>query len=299
MKTLTASLTILLFAIAVGVSTPSAFAADMVTVEIAEGSSVAGCEKTAEGCYIPTEATVDMGGEVTWTNTDSAAHTVTSGMPGEDVVGELFDSGLFLAGTEFTEKFDGDKYETGDYPYFCLVHPWMTGVVTVVAASDDLDDDTMMPGDDNDKDGEGMMMMENAMEEGMLSDERMVSIEASAPTEGESMTVMAMFEDAKHVNYDLVVMQNGQVIFEEIMAHSHDGMETFETQALTSSDPVDIMITFQGYGLPDEEKTGPVGEQVVFSNIVPEFGTIAMIVLSVAIMSIIVLTARTRVIPRI
>ena len=45
-------------------------------------------------------------------------------------------------------------------------------------------------------------------------------------------------------------------------------------------------------------KTGPIGEEVVFSNVVPEFGTIAMMILVVSIISIVAVTAKTRVIPR-
>ena len=60
-------------------SAPAAFA-DHATasVSIPAGSSVPGCEETNE-CWIPNEVTVDVGGEVTWSNDDTAAHTVTSG----------------------------------------------------------------------------------------------------------------------------------------------------------------------------------------------------------------------------
>ena len=76
-----------------------------------------------------------------------------------------------------------------------------------------------------------------------------------------------------------------------------DGRNVHSTEALSSSDPLDVTITFQGYGTGDE-KTGPIGEQVVFSNVVPEFGTITMMILAVAIISIIAVTAKSRVIPK-
>ena len=44
--------------------------------------------------------------------------------------------------------------------------------------------------------------------------------------------------------------------------------------------------------------TGPVGEQVVFSNVVPEFGTVAMMILVVSVISIVAVTAKSKVIPR-
>ena len=96
-----------------------------IIVTSALGSGAPGCETTAEGCYIPKEATVDVGGKVIFSNTDTAAHTVTSGTP--DGMDGIFDSGLFMAGSTFEFTFD----KSGTYPYFCMVHPWMTGVIFV------------------------------------------------------------------------------------------------------------------------------------------------------------------------
>ena len=80
-------------------------------------------------------------------------------------------------------------------------------------------------------------------------------------------------------------------------AHHHDGKGMHTTKALRSSDPVDITVTFQGYGV-DDPKTGPIDEDVVFSNVVPELGTIAMMILVVAIISIVAVTAKSRVVPK-
>ena len=108
--------------------TSNAFAQTDTSVSAPAGTSVPGCEETNE-CYIPYEVTVDAGGEVTWTNDDSAAHTVTAGNASDGLSGE-FDSGLFMAGATFTHKFE----TVGTYDYFCMVHPWMVGVVMVQEA---------------------------------------------------------------------------------------------------------------------------------------------------------------------
>ncbi len=100
-------------------------------VIIPQGVSTPGCEETKE-CYIPSEVAVAEGGTITWTNEDSAAHTVTSGSPGEGTSGE-FDSSLFTAGTTFSHTFD----TVGEFPYFCMVHPWMKGIVVVVEGEHD------------------------------------------------------------------------------------------------------------------------------------------------------------------
>ena len=90
------------------------------------GSSVPGCEERNQ-CFIPADVTISVGDTVTWSNDDTAAHTVTSGTPGSDSVGVDFDSSLFMAGTIFEHTFD----EAGEFDYFCMVHPWMTGRVQV------------------------------------------------------------------------------------------------------------------------------------------------------------------------
>jgi len=95
-------------------------------ISIPEGTAVPGCETTNE-CFVPYEVTVDVGSEVTWSNDDSAAHTVTSGSAADGSSG-IFDSSLFMAGTTFSHTFD----EAGTFPYYCMVHPWMTGMVSVV-----------------------------------------------------------------------------------------------------------------------------------------------------------------------
>ena len=76
--------------------------------------------------FLPAETSIDAGIEIIWSNDDEAAHTVTSGTP-EGGPDGVFDSSLFMAGDEFSYTFDSP----GDYPYFCLVHPWMTGSITV------------------------------------------------------------------------------------------------------------------------------------------------------------------------
>ncbi|MEX2059916.1 MAG: plastocyanin/azurin family copper-binding protein, partial [Nitrosopumilaceae archaeon] len=131
MKTIAINSIFVLFAFVVGIAAtaPTAFADHMTAeVSIPSGTSVPGCEETKE-CYVPYTVTIDPGGEVTWSNNDSAAHTVTSGTAKDGPDGN-FDSSLFMAGTTFSHKFD--NFESGTYPYICMVHPWMTGEIIVV-----------------------------------------------------------------------------------------------------------------------------------------------------------------------
>jgi plastocyanin len=94
-------------------------------VSIPQDSATPGCEAD-NACYIESEVTVSVGATVTWTNDDTAAHTVTSGTPTDGPDG-MFDSSIIMSGATFEYTFE----EAGDYDYFCIVHPWMTGKVTV------------------------------------------------------------------------------------------------------------------------------------------------------------------------
>ena len=258
--------TILLAVLSVGVLStiaPSAFAAE-VTVENALGASVPGCEETNE-CFLPYEVSINVGDTVTWVNDDTAAHTATGGTPVDGPSG-VFDSSLVMAGSSFSFTFN----EAGTYEYFCMVHPWMAGVVIV---------------------GE-------AMAEGI-----MISIEAEPAAAGETTDVTVTITNmdgsaTEHVNYDVRATQGSDTVLDEKGVHDHDGVMTHTTMALpvdaSSTMPVNVIVTFNGFGI-DPPFTGPIGESNMM-QVIPEFGTIAMMILGVSIVSIIALSAKSRVI---
>jgi len=97
----------------------------IVEVSLPPGSSVPGCEEE-NACYIPFSVSINVGDTVVWSNDDSAAHTVTSGTPSDGPDG-VFDSSIFMTGTTFKQTFS----ESGNYDYFCMVHPWMVGQIQV------------------------------------------------------------------------------------------------------------------------------------------------------------------------
>jgi plastocyanin len=110
---------------------PAVFA-DTFDVLIPEGTSVRGCE-TTDKCYIPFGVKIDVGDEVIWTNEDMAFHTVTSGNP-TDGPDDLFDSGMFKIDEQFSHKFE----ESGNFDYFCTLHPWMEGIIVVQVPAEDV-----------------------------------------------------------------------------------------------------------------------------------------------------------------
>lgn len=74
--------------------------------------------------FDPDTIEVSAGSTVTWTNEDGVGHTVTAGEPDEpaDTFGESVDPG-----SSAEIGFD----EAGTFPYFCTIHPSMTGEVVV------------------------------------------------------------------------------------------------------------------------------------------------------------------------
>jgi len=100
----------------------------IATVSVPQGTSVPGCETTFD-CFLPSNLVIDKNTKVIWSNDDSAAHTVTSGSAAKGPSG-FFDSSLFMAGTTFSHSFD----TLGTFEYFCMVHPWMEGKVTVITS---------------------------------------------------------------------------------------------------------------------------------------------------------------------
>ena len=102
----------------------SVHAQSVASVSIVKGSSSPSIAKP----YDPSPVTIKQGTSVTWTNNDSTLHTVSSGLPEQGAVGNLFDSSLIAPGKTFTHAFD----KAGSFDYSCTLHPFMRGQVLVV-----------------------------------------------------------------------------------------------------------------------------------------------------------------------
>ena len=70
--------------------------------------------------------TISAGGTVTFTNTDTAPHTSTSGSAANGPDG-IFDTSLIM----MNASYDVTLSDAGTYTYFCMVHPWMEGTIIV------------------------------------------------------------------------------------------------------------------------------------------------------------------------
>jgi predicted secreted protein with PEFG-CTERM motif len=255
---------------------PSAFADhSKVDINMAVGSSVPGCE-TNNMCYMPYNAALDPGGEATWHNIDTAAHTVSSGTPAEGL-DDVFDSGLVPAGGMFSYKFE----EAGTYDYFCMVHPWMTGIVTVSAEHEE------MEGMEHDEMG-GMEHSDEHAASGVedISDQFVATV-----TSGVIHHIGANSDDDTLLVHLFGADDDGELkitLNEDIITPFDDGSYF----VLINSEEVEF--EQMGRTLHIDYEAGTERIEIVGSHVVPEFGTIAMIVLAVAIISIIAITAKTK-----
>jgi len=74
--------------------------------------------------FSPATLTINVGDRVTWTNSDSVAHTATA-------TGGAFDTGDIGQGQSASVRFT----RAGTYAYACTPHPSMTGTIRVRAGS--------------------------------------------------------------------------------------------------------------------------------------------------------------------
>ena len=95
------------------------------TLTIPQGASVQG-----NPAYDPDPLTVKVGDTIAVNNKDIAPHTVTNGKDATDPnMGKLFDTSIINAGDSGQIVTTGMK--PGEYPFFCSVHPYMKGTLTV------------------------------------------------------------------------------------------------------------------------------------------------------------------------
>jgi plastocyanin len=95
------------------------------TINILEGSSIQGSPD-----YDPDELTVSAGAEVTVVNQDTVLHSATSGTgPQDPESAQQFDTSLINAGESATLSLA--QVTPGQYDYYCMVHPYMTGKINV------------------------------------------------------------------------------------------------------------------------------------------------------------------------
>jgi len=266
---------------------PSAFADETVTN--APGSSTPGCEPN---CFVPSTVTIEAGETVTWDNTDTAAHTATAGSAADGPSG-VFDSSLIMAGGSYSVTLE----EVGTYDYFCAVHPWMEGTVIVEAEAEHSDDMEMGHSDDMEMGHSDDMEMGHGDDHAASGVEDISDQFTASVTSGVIHHIGANSDDSTLLVHLFGADDDGELkitLNSDIITPFDDGSYF----VLINNEEVDF--EQMGRTLHIEYYAGTEKIEIVGSHVVPEFGTIAMIILAVAIVSIIAITAKTKIslIPR-
>jgi plastocyanin len=108
-----------------GASTGAATAASGPVLSIPVGASTQG-----NPSYDPNPMTVKKGDTIQVQNKDQTPHTVTSGKGLDDPAkGKLFDTSIIAPAA--SAKVSTASLNSGEYPFHCEVHPYMTGTLKV------------------------------------------------------------------------------------------------------------------------------------------------------------------------
>jgi plastocyanin len=108
-----------------GATTGAAGGGGGPTINILEGAAVQGSPD-----YDPDQLTASAGADVTVVNQDTVPHTATSGTgPQDPQSGQLFDTSIINPSESATISLAQAK--PGQYDFYCMIHPYMTGKITV------------------------------------------------------------------------------------------------------------------------------------------------------------------------
>ena len=201
--------------------------------------------------------------EVIWKNADTAAHTVTSGTP-QDGPDNIFDSGLFGPGKSFPFVFN----EKGQYPYFCIVHPWMVGTVFVNEGFQLIPKVGQEVGDGQtsfDVEYQFNRVLSTAF---VNKDEKSITFEIIGQAKSDDHGLTLRLPSAL-IDGPFVIWVDGEKITD------------FESVNDNEINVVDVLLT------EDAKLITIVG-----TSVVPEFGMLAMAILGVSILSVLIVGKR-------
>ena len=275
-------------------------------IAIPAGSSVLGCEEKNE-CYIPYETKIANGSKITWSNDDHVAHTITSGTIKEGPDG-IFDSGLFVSGKAFSHVFEKE----GTFDYFCTIHPWMNGII-IVKESESVIEEVK-------RETERKTTTENEIK---LADAKEETYENKTKTTEIEITEFMMNVDENKIVLDYDITEEAHVwdIYPDTETNSlviklnatekgslaitlprhvidatFDDKEDDEFFVLVNEEEVDFdeIVTATNRTLTIEFPDNTDEIEIIGSFVIPEFRAIAVMVLAIAIASIIVISAKSR-----
>ena len=210
--------------------------------------------------------TIEVGETVRWENADTAAHTVTSGTA-EGGPDGIFDSSLFPPGQDFSYTFT----EVGDFDYFCIVHPWMVGTITVVEASQGkVLENVGLQYDEKQMGYDVHYVLDRSLESGVVIDQTQNTLTFTLAGQTEN--------DQLEIRLPEGLIKNPNAVWvDDVQITDFSSEVQGETTVLT---------------IPLEHNSEQV--KIMGTQVVPEFGTIVSVVLVLSIATVIFMTAKTQ-----
>lgn len=207
-----------------------------------------------------------IGDTVIWKNADTTIHTVTSGTPDDGPDGIFGNSDFINPGQSYQFTFD----IKGQYPYYCLIHPWMTGTVLVTDGYQTIPDVGQTIGD-----GSAMFDVEYqfdrilslvAIDEG----QKLLTFEIIGNRSDDDVLKIRLPADL--IDGPFIIIVDGKKITD---------FEQFKDDKLNT-----ISIT-----MPENSKL----LTIIGTTIIPEFGAFPIVILSIAIICITLLGQKSRI----
>lgn len=220
------------------------------------------------------KVTINVNDFVEWENADTAVHTVVSGVSpelGGNGPNGIFDSNIMNPGTSFKFQFT----DNGVYDYYCTLHPWMVGAVTVKSAL------KVLPNVGEDV-GDGATTFDVEYNFNRVVTDATVDVKEKAITfilVGKALddnNVLTLYLPKGLINNPNVIWADGVPVtdFEVI---SEKGMSIIKIPVTKTTEQLTIL----------------------GSSVVPEFGALTAIILAIAMATIIFVTSKSKIIPKI
>jgi hypothetical protein len=222
------------------------FGQNIFTINIPEGAG----EKNSSIHWIVTSSnnlqgqiTIAKGQSIIWNNQDSAEHTITSGNP-EIGFNGIFDSGVLLPGKSFEFEFN----ESGEFSYYCIIHPWMIGKIVVAEPYLGKNQVIKNIGTQFFKSGEGIDV--SYILEGKLSDDVLINPEQNSIT---------FYYDPLESNEDVLIIKLPEKLINDIQFTEVNGKKISDAIRQNIDDVTTMYVPLW----PDSKEITFTGTQVV------------------------------------
>ncbi|GKS67452.1 hypothetical protein YTPLAS73_09990 [Nitrosarchaeum sp.] len=207
-----------------------------------------------------------LGDTVIWQNADTAKHTITSGTVDDGPDGVFGGSNFIAPGQSY--KFTFTK--TGQFPYYCLIHPWMTGTVFVTDGYKTIKDVGKTVGDGS----------------------------TTFNVEYHSDRILALNlinQDQKSITFEIIghAQSNEDVLKIRLPSDLIDGPFVIIVDGKTITDfkeTVDNDVSTVHVLLDDDSKL----LTIIGTSIVPEFGMMSIVILAISTMSILLASQKSK-----